>query len=133
MSVSIRENPPLNKRVPLLKIKMSISSLKLFRKKKFSINKKIPAATRVDLWTRAEIGVGAAIASGSQVENGYWALFVIRETKKIKMKIKFKKFLLSKKNSLKKPNTKNLKIKPASPIRLVRIVIAPPLSLLKFK
>jgi hypothetical protein len=45
---------------------------------------KIPAATSVELCTRAEMGVGAAIASGSQVEKGYWALFVKRTNKIIK-------------------------------------------------
>lgn len=34
-----------------------------------------PAVTRVDEWTKAEIGVGAAIAIGSQAENGNCALF----------------------------------------------------------
>lgn len=32
--------------------------------------------TNVDEWTKAEIGVGADIAIGSQAENGNWALFV---------------------------------------------------------
>lgn len=36
-----------------------------------------PAVTRVDEWTRAETGVGAAIAAGSQLENGTCALLVI--------------------------------------------------------
>lgn len=36
-----------------------------------------PAVTRVEEWTRADTGVGAAIAAGSQLENGSWALFVI--------------------------------------------------------
>jgi len=31
----------------------------------------------VDEWTRADTGVGAAIAAGSQLENGIWALLVI--------------------------------------------------------
>lgn len=39
--------------------------------------KNTPAVTRVDEWTRALTGVGAAIAAGSQLENGIWALFVI--------------------------------------------------------
>lgn len=34
------------------------------------IIKKIPAVTRVDECTKAEIGVGADIAIGSQAENG---------------------------------------------------------------
>jgi len=38
------------------------------------IIKKTPAVTKVDEWTKAEIGVGAAIAAGNQAENGNWAL-----------------------------------------------------------
>jgi hypothetical protein len=38
---------------------------------------KTPAVTRVEEWTSAETGVGAAIAAGSQEENGIWALLVI--------------------------------------------------------
>jgi len=34
--------------------------------------------TRVEEWTRAEIGVGAAIAIGSQGEKGKIALFVMK-------------------------------------------------------
>jgi len=41
------------------------------------INKNTPAVTKVDEWTRAETGVGAAIAIGSQGEKGNCALFVI--------------------------------------------------------
>lgn len=40
------------------------------------IIKKTPAVTRVDEWTNAEIGVGAAMAIGSHAENGNWALLV---------------------------------------------------------
>lgn len=40
------------------------------------IIRKIPAVTKVDEWTKAEIGVGADMAIGSQAENGNWALFV---------------------------------------------------------
>lgn len=39
------------------------------------INKNTPAVTKVDEWTKAEIGVGAAIADGSHAENGNCALF----------------------------------------------------------
>lgn len=31
----------------------------------------------MDEWTRAETGVGAAMAAGSHDENGIWALFVM--------------------------------------------------------
>jgi hypothetical protein len=41
------------------------------------ISRYTPAVTRVDEWTSAEIGVGAAIAAGSQAEKGNWALFEI--------------------------------------------------------
>ena len=36
-----------------------------------------PAVTKVDECTRADTGVGAAIAAGSHLENGIWALFVM--------------------------------------------------------
>jgi hypothetical protein len=41
------------------------------------ISRYTPAVTRVEECTKAEIGVGAAIAAGSQAENGYWALLEI--------------------------------------------------------
>lgn len=41
------------------------------------INRYTPAVTRVEEWTRALTGVGAAIADGSQEEKGIWALLVI--------------------------------------------------------
>ncbi len=40
-------------------------------------NKKTPAVTKVEECTKAETGVGAAIAAGNQEEKGIWALFVI--------------------------------------------------------
>lgn len=36
-----------------------------------------PAVTRVEEWTSADTGVGAAIAAGNHLENGICALFVI--------------------------------------------------------
>lgn len=39
--------------------------------------KNTPAVTRVEECTRADTGVGAAIAAGSHLEKGIWALFVI--------------------------------------------------------
>lgn len=44
------------------------------------ISKKTPAVTKVEEWTRAETGVGAAIAAGSQAEKGICALLVIAAT-----------------------------------------------------
>lgn len=46
----------------------------------------MPAVTRVDEWTSAETGVGAAMAAGSQLENGICALLVIAAST-IKMEI----------------------------------------------
>ena len=43
------------------------------------INKYTPAVTKVDEWTNAETGVGAAIAAGNQAEKGTWALLVQEE------------------------------------------------------
>lgn len=42
--------------------------------------KNTPAVTSVDEWTKADTGVGAAIAAGNQLENGICALFVIAAT-----------------------------------------------------
>lgn len=44
------------------------------------IRRNTPAVTRVDECTRALTGVGAAIAAGSHLENGSWALFVMAAT-----------------------------------------------------
>jgi hypothetical protein len=42
--------------------------------------KKTPAVTRVEEWTKAETGVGAAIAAGNQLEKGICALLVMAAT-----------------------------------------------------
>jgi hypothetical protein len=46
-------------------------------KSKNRISKNTPAVTNVEECTRADTGVGAAIAAGNQLENGICALFVI--------------------------------------------------------
>jgi len=43
---------------------------------KYLITKNTPAVTRVLLWTKEETGVGALIAKGNHLLNGYWALLV---------------------------------------------------------
>jgi len=43
-----------------------------------------PAVTRVEECTREEIGVGAAIAAGSQGEKGKIALLVIKHTNNLR-------------------------------------------------
>lgn len=54
----------------MLKIQ-GTSQLNLRRIKRYT-----PAVTKVEEWTNALTGVGAAMAAGSQELNGYWALFV---------------------------------------------------------
>lgn len=48
-----------------------------FKAGKNRIKMKTPAVTSVEEWTKAETGVGAAIAAGSHLINGYWALLVM--------------------------------------------------------
>lgn len=79
-------NPLITKVVNLIQKKIN-RIIFVFIKSNHWINKKIPAVTRVDEWTNAEIGVGAAIAKGNQDENGNWALLVIITNKNIKDKI----------------------------------------------
>ena len=50
--------------------------------------KKMPAATMVAAWIRAEIGVGPSIASGNQTCKGNWADFAIGPKKTKKQSIK---------------------------------------------
>jgi len=51
------------------------------------ITSQIPAVTKVELWTRALTGVGAAMAAGNQLIKGHWALLV-KATKLITITIK---------------------------------------------
>ena len=85
--------------------------------------------TKVEEWTKAETGVGAAMAAGSQDENGIWALLVQADTIKIKTSALFKGALCT----VKKINDHDpvddiiaTQInRPTSPIRFVRAVIMP--------
>lgn len=89
------------------------------------ISKNTPAVTSVDEWTKAEIGVGAAIAAGSQAENGNWALFVnAAVVKRIKV-IKGKFWFIVKFQLFEEISIAIDKIIKMSPTRLDRIVIHP--------
>jgi hypothetical protein len=55
-----------------ISLNIGIENMKLNR-----ISKYTPAVTSVEECTNDETGVGAAMAAGSQAENGIWALFVI--------------------------------------------------------
>lgn len=80
-SDSNKEAKPEYKRTKKATIKIKPKSTK--DNKLPNLNKrKIPAVTSVDEWTKAEIGVGAAIARGNHVLNGNCALFLKQTPKK---------------------------------------------------
>ena len=70
MSISMfAENPAITiVNTPIIIIKWLNPDLK--KRELNRINKYTPAVTKVDECTRAETGVGAAIAAGSQAEKG---------------------------------------------------------------
>jgi len=68
-------------RIPVIKIKYN--ELSFIKSNKRNI-KNTPAVTRVEEWTNEETGVGAAIAKGSHLEKGSWALLVNLANTKIK-------------------------------------------------
>lgn len=89
---------------------------------------KIPAVTKVEEWTKAEIGVGAAIAAGNQEEKGNWALLVEKSNNRINIVIfVIPKSLLLKSKVWKKRNL-IIAINIISPNRLEKIVIEPALK-----
>lgn len=57
--------------------RMVLNMYKLLRNDEKRISRKTPAVTSVEECTKAETGVGAAMAAGNHLENGVWALFVI--------------------------------------------------------
>ena len=83
--------------------------------------------TRVDECTKADTGVGAAIAAGSHLENGSWALFVIAARRILTPKM----FEYGDSHESKMFQCDVLRYQPilinkrTSPIRLVRAVIMP--------
>lgn len=91
-----------------------------------------PAVTNVEEWTKAEIGVGAAIAIGNQAEKGNCALFeqaaIISKMRMIIMNSWFmEKFQFDVMVII----AKDIRIK-ISPIRLLNKVIVPDEADLKF-
>jgi hypothetical protein len=83
----------------------------------------------VEEWTRAETGVGAAIAAGSQAEKGTWALFVILAAKIPRSKTLLRLYPLSLNLLNSAPNLPHaaltLSSKKMSPKRLERRVRRP--------
>jgi hypothetical protein len=89
----------------------------------------IPAVTKVELWTNALTGVGAAIAAGSQLTKGHWALLVMA-----KNKVKTNNNPLALKETRIEPLTNQIQkllSKRASPTRLVIRVTSPPFILIQ--
>lgn len=89
------------------------------------ITRKIPAVTRVEECTRAETGVGAAIAAGSHLEKGIWALLVIaaKVIERARKKFRFHIWVINQ-----CPWFKVMAIlirSKTSPIRFVKAVIIP--------
>lgn len=101
----------------------------LFNNSKNRIIMKIPAVTKVDEWTKADTGVGAAIAFGNQEEKGIWALFVIAVMMKIVIVITFNHFICSKFHVLNNHINVMEKINIISPKRFIKKVSIPELFL----
>lgn len=83
-------------------------------------------------WTNDEIGVGAAIAKGNQVENGIWALLVIEANNTKIKKIIFKLLKNKKFHDLLINNKLIIESTQISPIRFIKIVIILALNLFLF-
>lgn len=73
-------NPAINIVTVAVRSKVLLNMGDLFKVGANRIKRKTPAVTRVEEWTKAETGVGAAIAAGNQAEKGIWALLVIAAT-----------------------------------------------------
>jgi hypothetical protein len=78
--------------VKLPKTSKNLKLIHLVNIKFIRIRRYTPAVTKVEEWTNEETGVGAAIAAGSQAENGIWALLVIAAAT-LKTKTKTEKLL----------------------------------------
>lgn len=94
------------------------------------INSQTPAVTRVDLCTKALTGVGAAIAAGSQLIKGHWALLVRAKILKVRAKIPLPILLIPSVEVV--SHQQNIKSIIASPIRFVNKVKSPPFVLIQF-
>lgn len=73
-------SPAINRVRTEINNKVLRKAFEVDRNGKNRITRNTPAVTRVDEWTKAETGVGAAMAAGSHLEKGIWALFVIAAT-----------------------------------------------------
>lgn len=99
----------------------------LLNNKSKRIRRYTPAVTKVDEWTKAETGVGAAIAAGSHAEKGIWALLVKPAMIINNPQINSKFFMELNSNELKLTAKIIIIINITSPIRLLIIVIIPEL------
>ena len=76
----VAERPAINM-VILATTIITNNNMLWFNVKLNRTSKYTPAVTKVEEWTRADTGVGAAIAAGNQDEKGTCALFVIATNK----------------------------------------------------
>jgi len=107
--------------IPLTNIIILIDGI-LLKNLENRITRNTPAVTSVDEWTKEEIGVGAAIAAGSQFLKGNWALLVnLPRIKKNNNTVGIKNIFSMKKLFLNNSAAKTIIRKP-SPSRLVRAV-----------
>jgi len=128
MSISfMADRPAISMVREAIIIKNKLKRWSWFRNGKNRIRRKIPPVTRVEECTKADTGVGASIAAGSQLENGIWALFVIPAIVKdimIKEDISFVQILIIIQFPLCSNQAILIKIN-TSPIRFVRAVNIP--------
>lgn len=81
-------------------------------------------------WTREDTGVGAAIAAGSQAENGIWALLVQAAMTSISKRTGVRLEVMAIEKKFHDPVLRNSPIakrKSTSPTRLLRMVSIPAL------
>lgn len=114
--------PPIKKE-PEDKINNKKKILLNSMKKKIFKRIQIPAVTRVEECTMAEIGVGADMAAGSQADRGNWALLAMTHTISKEQEKKFQSIIKEKFKFKVKKDTMNKK--QTSPKRLKNIVKRP--------
>lgn len=125
---AIADNPAMSiVKEAVMRIR-GLKSLNLLREGKKRMRRNTPAVTRVEEWTRAETGVGAAMAAGSQEENGICALLVMAAIVREANRSEERLVLLCVLRASQLPWLKDqaiLRRIRTSPMRLVRTVIIP--------
>lgn len=126
--------PAISMVIVAIRSKVGQNQAVFIRKGEKRISKNTPAVTRVEEWTNALTGVGAAMAAGSHLENGSCALLVMAA---IMIAIDSREFILESHMEMidQWPWFRDhpmLSRRKASPTRLDRTVIIPAPSDLGF-